>query len=130
MNKEDFSKLVNSLSDEDLIREIFALGPPPNAGGPEDQLMLSAMNRSMEMQRRLKDAIEKADKNTSRYSKILSALTIILIVVAYVQLVISIAVSGIEDGLKIFLEIATIIIVMYTVVRVSKDLILNKSRKN
>ena len=113
--------MIKKLTDEDLIKDNFPLGvPSPN--DRNDSLLISAIKSSMLMQKRLKDSIEKFDKTTARYNKSLIALTLTLIVVALVQLIVSIVLSGFDPWMQVFIEVIALGIILYAVVKISKDL--------
>ena len=121
MDKKEFEKMIKKLTDEDLIKDNFPLGvPSPN--DRNDSLLISAIKSSMLMQKRLKDSIEKFDKTTARYNKSLIALTLTLIVVALVQLIVSIVLSGFDPWMQVFIEVIALGIILYAVVKISKDL--------
>lgn len=122
MAKKEFKKIIKELPDEDLIEENYPLGiPSPN--DRNDSLLISAIRSSMLMQKRLKDSIEKFDKTTARYNESLIALTLILIVVALVQLIVSIALSGLNPWIQVFIEVVALGIILYAVIKISKDLV-------
>lgn len=62
---------------------------------------------SVEMMRRLKDSIEKLDESAQIYSKILVALTLILVGTGFFQIVISVSPSD-HMGTKIFMIIGSL----------------------
>lgn len=75
-------KNIKEITDEELVDEAgqTVIG---TLGG------LSAQRYQVEMMRRLKDSIEKLDDSTTRYSKILIDLTILLFITAFLQTIIS-----------------------------------------
>ncbi len=122
MNKKELEKIIKELPDEDLIEENYPLGiPSPN--DRNDSLLISVIRSSMLMQKRLKNSIEKFDKTTARYNESLIALTLILIVVALVQLIVSIALSGLNPWIQVFIEVVALGIILYAVIKISKDLV-------
>ncbi len=67
---------------------------------PDDELISDAWKTtdgriiSVEMMRRLKDSIEKLDKNTQKYSKKLSFYTVVLIIVGILTILFNISIKN------------------------------------
>ena len=82
---------------------------------------LSAQRAQVDMMCRLKDAIEKLDKNTTRWSKTLTFVTIALLVIAIVQLVLSIFLSGVNPIVGLVVEIVALGAVVFFMKGIHKD---------
>lgn len=100
-------------TDEELIKDADGGG-----GGVESR----SRGAQAEMMRRLKNAIEKFDKTTTHHNRSLIALTLILIVVALVQLVTTIAVSSLTVWVQVSIELIALGIIVYAAVKILKNL--------
>ncbi len=75
-----------------------------------------------EMMRRLKDSIDKFSDSTTKWNRILIIVTIVLLIVAMVQLVLSIFLSGINPWIGLVVEIAALGLISYFAIKIGKDL--------
>ena len=66
----------------------------------------------------LKNSIEMLDKNTGKFAKAQLALAIILLVVAVVQILVSILMSGPLGWKALFVELIVAAVILYTIKRV------------
>jgi len=83
---------------------------------------LNISNRALtEMMRRLKNSIEKFDKNATRLNKFLAAITMILLVVAIMQLTVSIFLSGINPWMAVIIEVVIFIPILYFANKIFHD---------
>ena len=79
---------ISKMSDDDLIRNANAtVGPRREIpyGGP----FQPDFRPAVEMMKRLKTSITALDKSTSRYSKVLIFLTVVMIVMVLVQIILA-----------------------------------------
>ena len=65
-----------------------------------------------EMMRRLKNSIEKFNKNTTEYNRIMFELTLVLIVLAILQIIIPIFLDG-RPWIAVFVEVLIFLIVIF-----------------
>ena len=88
----------------------------------DDELVDHTLNTSTkalnEMMRRLKDSIEKLDSNATKWNKNLLAATLVLLVVATVQLVVSIFLSGINPWIGMVVEISALGFIIYLAIKI------------
>ncbi|KKT41193.1 MAG: hypothetical protein UW30_C0011G0024 [Candidatus Giovannonibacteria bacterium GW2011_GWA2_44_13b] len=100
----------NKLDDE-LVEEMS------NATNVVKQNMLQ-----LEMMRRLKDSINKFDKNTEDFGKRQMAMAFIMLIVAMAQIVVSVFLSGISPWAAVLIEVIIVIFIGYWAKRISQDL--------
>ncbi len=82
---------------------------------------LKSQGAQVEMMRRLKDSIEKFDGNTTRWSRVLTFVTIALLIIAIIQLVISIFLSGINPVAGLVVEVISLGAIAYFINKVYKN---------
>ncbi len=75
----------------------------------------------VEMMRRLKNAIEKLDQNTGRYSRKMVDLTILLFIVTLIQIIISLGVISATYREWIFLSILVLYIIYFVIRRLPTE---------
>lgn len=100
------SKDVRQMSDDELVKQSGSYG--------ETKTQVEAMLR-------LKNSIEKLDKNTSKHNIALIALTIILLVVAITQIIVSISLSDIVWWRLLIIELSAFGIIIYFANRIVKE---------
>jgi len=104
---------IKNLKDEELVAKTGLQVIGTQAG-------VEAQEAQTEMMRRLKNSIEEFNKNTTRFNKFLISLTLILLVVAIMQVVVSILLA--VPGWKgLIAEGTALILIFYFVWRTLHD---------
>lgn len=86
-----------------------------------DETLNISERSSVEMMRRLKNSIEHLDKNTTRWSRSLLIATLVLLVVAIVQLVTTIFIDIGNPWIAVVVEITALSIIFYWGRKIAKD---------
>ncbi len=112
---------IEKLKNEELVKIMGekVIGTPSG---------LDAQHAQAELNRRLIDGINNFNKSTTDYSKRMIAVTIILLVVAMVQLVISIFLSDLNPWAAAGVEIFALGVIIYFINDIAKEFI-EKSKK-
>lgn len=84
---------------------------------------ISSRTNSIEMMRRLKNSIEKLDKTTDKYSRILIILTIILVIVSFTQIIVTIFTGYSNPWTALIVEVMVLMAIFYLAKKLTKDFI-------
>jgi len=114
MRERTMIKDIEKKSDEELVN----LSGDQVIGTPAGT---KAQQAQVEMMLRLKDSIEKLNKNTSKHNIALIALTIILLVVAMTQIVVSITLADIIWWKSLAIELSAFGIVIFFGYKIFKE---------
>lgn len=129
MDKEEFTKplqqKLNNLSDAKLIEEMD--NGTCGAGEVYREVIKAILDvRAKEATEKLNKSIEKLDKNTARYSKVLIWLTLLLFIIAFIQVIILFKTVSSSDWVGVGLTIL-LAAVIYFVSRKFEKEIINKN---
>jgi protein-S-isoprenylcysteine O-methyltransferase Ste14 len=94
------------MSDNELVKQAGSYG--------ESKTQVEAMLR-------LKDSIDKFGRNAIKWNKTLVVVTLVLLVVAIVQLIASIFMSGINPWVGLVIEVIALAFIFYFAFRATKD---------
>lgn len=100
-------------TDEQLVKDAGSVVVGTPSG-------LRAQEAQTEMMRRLKNSIEKLDHNTERYNKLLLLLTVVLVITAIAQIVVSIWVSSLNPWIALGGEVLALGIIAFFAWRILK----------